>query len=108
MLQLIFILIYLSIIIFYLFKLNISKPFTKDISNSIKLFGYGFIIFKIVEIIRNQQYTSLILARTGNNFILDYNTNSWIYGLAFVIIFIWLSKAYKKANELQKEVDLTI
>ena len=107
-LQLIFIIIYLIIIIFYLFKLNIIKPFARDISKSIKLLGYGIIVFKIVEIIRNQYYSKLILSKTGNDFILDYNNNSWLYALAFAMIFLWISKAYKKANELQKEVDLTI
>ena len=43
-----------------------------------------------------------------NNFLLDYNDNSWLYALVISGIFLLISRAYKKANEIQKENDLTI
>lgn len=106
-LQLFFVIAYLLIIALWLFKLNIDKPFLADISRALKLLGYGILIFSFIFYIRDLYFSKLIAAHSENEFSLHY-TNTWLYGLTSSAIFIWLSKAYKKANELQNEQDLTV
>lgn len=106
-LQLFFIIIYLSIIAIWLYKLNIEKPFIKDISEAIKLLGYGILIFSFIIYIRDSYFSRLILVESIHEFSFK-PTNSWLYGLGISTICVWLSNAYKKANELQKEQNLTV
>jgi hypothetical protein len=105
--QLFFIIVYLLIIAIWLFKLNIEKPFLADISKAIKLLGYGIIALSFIIYIRDGYFSKLISSYSTNEFSLPHN-NSLIYSLAISLVCNWLSKAYKKANKLEKENALTI
>jgi membrane-associated phospholipid phosphatase len=107
-LLLIFVLLYGLIIFVWLFKLNIQRIFIPDISKAIQLLGYGILVAYCILYLRDSYYNKLIMLRSNYEFSLRSGHNTFVFALAASGIFIYLSKAYKVANQLQKDQAFTI
>lgn len=108
--NLFFYLIVISVTLFFSYKYSINNIFQHQFSNILKWTGIVIIAFLIIDYIRDFYTATLIIKQTKQLYF--FNNNNYLIWfdirLLIAIYLIWLHKAFKKAEKLQEEADLTV
>ena len=105
--QYLFIILYLTSILVQLFKFNLQRLFANEVSNKIKLLGYGFLAYGIIDIFRSDYLNTVVKKLTNNNFELNQKSDS-IFIISAMSLLLIIGKLFERGREIQLENDLTV
>ena len=106
--QCVFILTYLSFIMFSLFLFDTKKFFGNQVSKKIKLLGYWILAYGICNSLRFKYLNNKVLDLTEHNFQIERASHQAIYIVACIYVLFMIAKVFEKGSWLQKENDLTV